>query len=561
MLPLTAKKSQPDAATRAGMRFLCQTDLYALVKGLLNADRADNCMSESYHKPLCRFIQTTPYAKNLYLMQRGGLKTAIITVGRNIQRILNNPQIRILIASNKSENAEAMLSELKGHLANPWLLWCFPDILYVDPARDAEKWTNSAITVRRKRRTKEATIETIGVSGELTSKHYDHGTFDDVVGKENSQTRDLLLDTIQFIRIAESLFDPGSTRDYVGTPWHYADAWAWLLEQRAKHGLALGTYIDPCWRPCTPGDPQGQDVPGFGWVAPRFPERFPISELLNIRRFKGSAEFAAQYLLNPVSADTAVFRRDKLLIRERAELPDAGSLWCCMTVDPAISTKAWADYSAIAVTGFGPDGTLYILDLRRGKWPESELLHHIYDAWARTPGIRAVGIEAVGFAKIFRRLFTAEGERRGFFLPVVGLERDTKVTKNVRIRALQPPWEAGQIVCASDVPALEDFLEEADRFRLDRESAHDDLLDAVVDSLQLRARPMADDTAWRSFYDDPELVARIRLEQTIQQDRLAQGLPVLDTSSLRVARVNKQLMDELELERAMAGGGGDEFWG
>src|SRR5688572_7973903 len=178
---VTSKKSQPDEATRAGIRFMCATDLYALMKVLLNRHLPPqaNMITDGFHKPLCEFIQTTPYRKNLYMLPRGHLKTSLITIGRNIQRILKNPQTRILIASNKSENAEAMLAELKGCLADPYLVWAFPEILYADPARDAEKWTNSQIIVKRPRRTKEATIETIGVSGELTSKHYDHGTFDD----------------------------------------------------------------------------------------------------------------------------------------------------------------------------------------------------------------------------------------------------------------------------------------------------------------------------------------------------------------------------------------------
>lgn len=523
--------------------------LYTLL-GLLHASRGPgaNALDPAFHGPLCQYLMATPYPKNLYLLQRGAFKTSVITVARNILRILRNPQIRILIASNKAENANAMLSEIKGHLTNPWLVAAFPDVLYADPARDAEKWTESLITVRRKRRTKEATIETVGVAGELTSKHYDHATFDDVVGRENSQTREMLADTINFIRIAESLLDPGSTADYVGTPWHYADAWAWLLEQKAHHGLELGTYIQPCWVP----DPDGEPVPYYGRVRATFPSRFPVPELLRIRAMKGSAEFAAQYLLNPVSPDTTYFPREKITVRSRRELPAHDTLWLVMTVDPAISTKAWADYSAIAVTGFDPAGAMYLLDLRRGKWPESELIAQIYDAYARTPGIRAIGFEAISFAKIFRHLFTAEGQKRGFYLPVMNLERDTKITKNVRIRALQPWWEAGEITIASECPALEDFLEEAERFRTDRENAHDDLLDAVVDALQLRTRPSGPEPD-ASLYDDPETLERLAFERELIATRASAGRRPLDQTELRVAWSHHQRVSQLEAEAERGG--------
>ena len=170
---LTAKKTTADEGTRAGLRWLCQTDLYYLVTVVLNADNPASKISPVLHTALCDFIQTTPYRTNLYMMSRGYLKTAFITVGRNIQRLCINPQTRILIGSNKADNAAAMLNEIKGHLASPLMLWLFPDILYRDPTREAERWTTEAITVKRPRRTREATIEIIGESGETTSKHFD----------------------------------------------------------------------------------------------------------------------------------------------------------------------------------------------------------------------------------------------------------------------------------------------------------------------------------------------------------------------------------------------------
>src|SRR5207244_2021582 len=160
---------------------------------------------DTFHRPLCNYVQTTPYAMNLYLLQRGALKTSLLTVGRNVQRILQNPQIRILIASNKADNADAMLSEIKGCLQNPILLWLFPEILWPDPARQAERWTTSAITVRRKRRSGASTVESIGMEGEITSKHYEHLTFDDLVGEKNSQTRDQVVATVDWWKKSQGL--------------------------------------------------------------------------------------------------------------------------------------------------------------------------------------------------------------------------------------------------------------------------------------------------------------------------------------------------------------------
>ena len=531
-----------DRATKEALRQVVQADLFPFAKHILGY----RDMTEGFHRPLCEQVQTTPYAKNLYLLPRDFFKTSLITVARSIQRILQNPDVRILIASNKAQNAESMLREIKAHLADPQLIALFPEILFANPATQAEQWTNAAITVKRSRRAKEATVETIGVEGELTSKHYDHAVFDDLVGLENSQTRDQLLRTILWWRTAQGLMEPEATQDIVGTPWHYADLYAWLQEQRGKHGLPLGFYRRAVW-----------DIGAQGERIPTFPERWSLERLEEERATQGASVFAAQRLLDPMDEETTVFPRKAILpfIHPRRELPPLGSLWIAMTVDPAISTKAWADYTAIAVGGFGRDGVEYLLDLRRGKWTESQVIDQLYEMWARTPGIRMIGIEAIGFQKIYLRLLRLEGDRRGFHLPALALERDTRIGKNIRIRALEPRWMSGRLVLASDLPALEDFLDEAERFRLTKESVHDDLLDAVVDLEQLRRRPFSEPP--ESTLEDPEWQERREFEQGLLQES-----PGFDRSSLRHAWAIHRVRTQQEAERELAvlGADTDEFW-
>jgi hypothetical protein len=163
---------------------------------------------------------------------------------------------------------------------------------------------------------------------------------------------------------------------------------------------------------------------------------------------------------------------------------------------------------------------MWLLDLRQGKWRETELIQQVYAAWVQTPGIVGIGFEAIGFAKVFSHLFTAEGDRRGFYLPMLKLERDTRRTKNTRIQVLEPAWQAGRIRALTSCPALEAFLDEGETWRPDQESSHDDLLDAVADTFQLRQRPQAlQDSPRTQFYDDPTLAARARWEAEVLQRR------------------------------------------
>ncbi|HYE91606.1 MAG TPA: phage terminase large subunit, partial [Terriglobales bacterium] len=508
--PMTSKKSAPANEQRDFFRALCQRNLYRLAKEVLGYTD----MTDGFHKNLLLWSQTQPARKKLHMVARGHFKTSGLTIAKNIQRILNDPNVRILIASNKAQNAEAMLTEIKGHLANnDKLLWAFPDILVRDPDKNAERWTTGQITVKRTRKSKEATIETNGVEGELTSKHYEVGTFDDLVGLENSQTREERQKVIQWFQAAQSLVDQptpeAAWQDIVCTPWDADDLSSWL-QKNVTRSPGQDVFRRPAWEP----HPDGVEVPGHGKVWPVFPERFTIQSLLKLRAEIGASRFAAQYLLDPVDEDTAVFPRSRAVIWPRAKMPDPDSLWMVATLDPAISQKGWADYTAHAVVGFDHENRMFVYHLNRGRWPESRVLEEVYNVHARYPQTRAIGLEAIGFQKMFFHLFQREAEKRGRYLPLVKLERDTKVTKNTRIRVLEPLWSAGQIILADDLPALEDFLEEAARFRLTKESTHDDMLDALADCLQLRIRPNA--PAETPQISDPELAERMSFERRIQ---------------------------------------------
>jgi len=594
---LTASKTTPEAETRPYMRALCQLDLYALANRVLFRHLTPNLLTPALHGALCTWMQTTPYEENLYLLSRGYFKSSIITVTANIQRILADPanplcqarwhgrvcgpNTRILIASNKGENAEDFLTAIKGHLeSNELLLWCFPDILVKDPQKNAREWTKAAITVTRSRRDlRESTIQAIGVTGELTSKHFDHGCFDDCTGRENSQSKDEREKVWDFHIKARPLFDPGSTKDYVATPWHYADAAARLKAQRRRGEIKLGLYEVPAWRPTPPradDDPGVRDrvaglVPGHGWVAVTFPERFCLErrddadqrlELLAERR-REPGNFNAQYLLDPSSADTAHFPRldaqGQPYLQVAATAPPLADLWVAMSVDPAQSLHKWADFSAIAVGGFDRRGDLWLLDLWQGKRDDEGLVRRMYDLHARFTerggAFKAIGIEAIGFAKSYRHVVTIEGDRRGYYLPVLAFERDTKITKQVRIGGIQGQWMSRQIHALESCEALADFVDQADKFRMEADNDHDDLLDAVADLYQLRGRP--------SEKADPfagdELAFRARWEQELLAKQ-----PELDALSRRVAWHHHQARVQREADeeaRALeSAGGGSALW-
>lgn len=530
---LTSRKTTPTELTREGLRHLYRTDLYALARRALYPT-VKTPMTREFHQHLCQWRQTTPYSRNLYLLSRDHLKTSLLTVAGNVQRIIKDAQTRILLASNKAESAEAQLFEIKGHLQSELLIWLYPEILYADPYKEAEQWATGQIIVKRKRWTKEATVETIGAEGAVTGKHYDHGQFDDLVDEQNSKTRDQLEKVIHWYKTTQSLFEPDATQEIVGTPWAFGDLYDWLIGQKLKREFKIGVYRQPCWKTEEQGvlrvDARGgisEDLFIFdaaGQKIPAYPEKH-TRESLEERERTDSLIFASQWLLRPVDDASAVFPRSKAVIVPRDKVPDPNTLWVVMCVDPAISTRQYADYSAIAVAGFDHHGLMYVLDLRRGRWTDDELLDQTFRAFQRYPMIRVIGWEAVAFQKIYLRLLAAEGEKRRVYLPVTKLERDNKVGKPLRIRTLQPFWVHGEIILPADLPALDDFLEEAERFRTYKESLHDDMLDALADCMQLRVRPEPQDPD--AEFDDEEADRR-RFERQMRQEN-----PAIDKAGLR----------------------------
>jgi predicted phage terminase large subunit-like protein len=699
------KKREPTDADKAreALRWMCKTDLYVFAKDILGYKD----LTESFHKPIAEFHGSTPHRRNLYMVQRGGFKTSLLSIAANIQRILRNPDIRILIASNKLENAEAILAEIKGHLANPLLLDLFPDILYPDPTK-SPVWTTSRIAVKTTARRREPTITAIGLHGELVGRHYDHATFDDMVGLENSATREERQKAIEWWQAAQAILDPGSTEDIVGclpadaavlmhdgttkpivsvkpgevvwaadvdgsltaravkamvpqgeaqtltittsaktlratpnhpflchtekglhlfwrradelkvgdyivsikppgalvygqerivsvtpndtpepvydltvegtpsffanglavhnTPWDQSDLYAYLQERATKHGMQMGVYKRPCWE----ADPDGFDVgPPFGRVRSTFPERFPVDEsqktterqeaLLTLRK-SSPIKFAAFYLLSPMDDDEAVFPRAKKRVEPRRNFPPIETLWIVGCVDPAISQKGHADYTANAVVGFDHENTMWVLHLNRGRWAESKVIEEVYASYLKYRPT-TIGIEAVGFQKMFFHLFSREGEQRGFYLPLMKLERDTRITKQTRIRVLEPLWNAGQIVLADDLPVLDEFLEEAARFRVTKEADHDDMLDALADCLQLRVRPHAPDPVNERLSSlEPHEAERARHELAVQEQRAQMGAPPLDAPSLRMAYSIQRRIAQIEQQRQEMVIGVGEGW-
>jgi len=206
------------AEDQKAIKDLCLTDLFFLLT--VGCKRQDADHDWIYDR--CREVEANPDG-HLDLWSREFFKSSIITFGKTLQDILNNPNITVGIFSHTRPIAKAFLAQLKREMEiNTFLQGLFPEILYKEPKSQAPKWSlDSGIVVKRDSNKKECTIEAWGlVDGSPTSKHFDLLVYDDVVTKASVNTPEQIAKTTEAWELSLNLGAQGGKRRYIGTRYH-----------------------------------------------------------------------------------------------------------------------------------------------------------------------------------------------------------------------------------------------------------------------------------------------------------------------------------------------------
>lgn len=310
--------------------------------------------AQPFHVALMKFQFTHP--DNLQLVFRGAGKTSTCTVVKTIHLLLKNPNLRILLASKTSQNAEGFLTEIKNHFENNVLLG---EIFgkYHDPRRNV-KWDSREIVVLpRTSPNKEASVTCVGVEGTIVSKHYDVIICDDLVDEENSRTQYMRdkTKTWYYQTLLPTLEPPDSDVEHrgelhrLGTRYHWADLYGHLMDNELKDHTQVIPALDEMGR--------------SPW-----PEKYPAAWFAKRKRESGLIIFNAQYQCNADAMKGEIFQYDHCQEVGPEEWPATSSLRVYMGVDLAISQKDTADKFAIVVIGVLPEiRAHYILDYFEGQ--------------------------------------------------------------------------------------------------------------------------------------------------------------------------------------------------
>lgn len=388
-------------------------DLYYLARDILGYTLVD----KQPHESVCSFVQTWNKRKKMMLLPRGSLKTSIGTIAYSVQQILQNPDVRILIASETLNQAQKFLSEIKGHFESERFQ------LYYGDLRKDVGWKEGEITVSsRKANKKEPTISTAGIDVTRTGMHYDLIIVDDPHSQKNITNAEQIDQVKNWYRLLLSMLEPTGHILLIGTRWDFQDLYSMIekelsddydimIESAIKNGILF------------------------------YPKRLTQEFLDEQRKEQGEYIFSSQYLLNPIPSSLQVFREKDIRFYE--EVPD--DLTVFMACDPSLTEeeKEKGDYTAIVVVGIDKSNNWYLLDVvNEHLSPDriNQTLFELYRKW----GPLKIGIESVVFSKLLKPAFEKYVWEKGFH-PFVEELKSGGRAKELRIKSLQPLYEQGKI--------------------------------------------------------------------------------------------------------------------
>lgn len=437
------------------------------------------------HLELCNFIQSWGNKQNkLILMPRGSFKSSMATVGYSlwlmvqpegspytIPSLVNkggNKNIRILLDGEERNKVPLeKLTEAKGKIQSKKFIKFFgklkPEISGADYPWREEKIT---VAIRDISLWGVPTISIGGVDIAVTGAHFDVTIADDLHGETNTRTAEQIDKVVDHFKYYGTLLDPLGYLIVIGTYWNARDVYHYI-----QNNPDILSEYDVFIR-------RAHNENG----SLLFPQILSEKKLKTEKARMG-VFYYPQYELKIVAGEDALVRRDdiryfRLKDNEIYILSDDGwepkgitlsEFTISTTCDEAYTKERYSDYTGIVTKGEDKDGNWYILESKRGRWKESEIIDELritHDRW--NPLL--VGLESDRFEMMARDL------ERNRIYPTELKHRGRK--KFERFRALQPMFARRKIFLQQKQVNL---LEEIFGYRRDRFTGeHDDESDALA---------------------------------------------------------------------------------
>ena len=267
------------------------------------------------HRELQAFLTAHHHAL-VELPRDHGKSTQVCS--RIVWELARRPGLRVkIVCASEALAAERGRFLREALTANRRVRLVFPDL------RAAKPWSDTRLTVRRPSSVIGPSVAAIGIGAASTGARADLLVCDDIVDVKSLSSR------AERNRVKEhfrnnlmNLLEPDGRFWGLCTPWHREDLNA-ELKHNGSYALfrrAVGEALEPVW-----------------------PERWPRQRLQERQGAIGAASFARGYRLVPLADEDVAIRPDWVRFWTEEAAPER----VVLSVDPALSTKARADASAL----------------------------------------------------------------------------------------------------------------------------------------------------------------------------------------------------------------------
>lgn len=436
-----------------------------------------------------------PPDSSLLKFPRGHYKSSLV-IAYLMWRVYRNPNITILHCTNVRELSESFIRELRAYFEDEYLtgaIWnlrphirgnMIPDLdrtnrrAYSDEneAKDRKVvWSNYQLQLVRDIKCKEPTIMSTSAKAKSTGQHYNLIVMDDVVDFENSETEiknkkvkrwaaDIasVVTKIPSTHVLGTLLDGTKVTEtlrgeYVVTGTHYSPFDYYVFLEQNSQDLRFAILNRNIYKNGV------DDSEGYLW------SKFTEKDEMQLRAATSDTPgvFEAQYLnhvnnskMQIITTDLVEYVSRETLLGGREEgsvfftHPDTGTLeqfTPIISIDPAVSLRNRADYTAICVGGISTGGYLVACDFSVGHYtPE-----HTIDEFMRLVklwGVRQAQCEVVGFQSLLRGMLIKRLAADSIRCGVIPYMPNKWGKKDKRIEMfLSPYFSSGNVVFSADI--------------------------------------------------------------------------------------------------------------
>jgi hypothetical protein len=392
-----------------------------------------------YCSEAASYLQS-PADDKVFVAARDHFKSTF-ELGKCIQEILRDPMISIAHGHAIQELAIVKSLAIRWHFEqNTRLRDIASDICHIKARPSAEKWNEKFWTIRRPQaRTDAPTFMAFGMDNLPTSLHPDLIILDDIEVRENTSNPEQVAKLELAVKQLSPLLPPFAKKILSGTPWVFDGP-----IHKAMQDASRSPFIRPIMY-------QGK---------PLCPQRYDMDAIAKKQKEVGPAIWAAQYLLDPLPAESQVFFPE-YFDNTRGPVPPGMETLHFLYVDvSSLDRHGDPGEAGLADVRWAANGKRYVTEAFAGRYGQVDTIKKVFEIHERgwsgvrsdpKPNALTELVVEINAPLVTKGIIDNEQERRYGQVEFNTFEiraSESKLGTYGRIAALQRPYANGGIVHA-----------------------------------------------------------------------------------------------------------------